>query len=299
MTMARTVAGVTPGRTNRKFLIVALLFGAVTAALFYAVTARGGSSGSTNKAVAGDMSVVVAKVPIQQRTTITLDMLEVKSISASAVIGGAFTNVNDAVGKVTKFPIEVNQQVVSSSVVDVSKPSTVGALSLVVPTGMRAVSIQASQVLAAGGLILPGDYVDIVWTCCDRPVAVKTILTNIQVAAVAQNVVNSGPVAAGTQSGGTGTTGTGANSTDNPTTSGPGQAAPEASTVTLLLTPDQVQIVFLAEQTGKLRADLRGFGDQGATDPGVILFGDPRLIPIDAFQALPNALKPDFVKPGQ
>ena len=35
--MARTVAGATPGRTNRKFLIVALLFGAVTAALFYAV----------------------------------------------------------------------------------------------------------------------------------------------------------------------------------------------------------------------------------------------------------------------
>lgn len=298
--MARTVAGATPGRTNRKFLIVALLFGAVTAALFYAVTARGGSSDSTTKAVAGDTPVVVAKVPIQQRTTITLDMLEVKSISASAVIGGAFTNVNDAIGKVTKFPIEVNQQVVSSSVVDVSKPSTVGALSLVVPTGMRAVSIQASQVLAAGGLILPGDYVDIVWTCCDRPVAVKTILTNIQVAAVAQNVVNSGPVAAGTQNGsGTDTSATSTDGTQNPTTSGPGQAAPEASTVTLLLKPDQVQVVFLAEQTGKLRADLRGFGDQDATDPGVVLFGDPRLIPIDAFKTLPDALKPDFVKPGQ
>ncbi|HYM15447.1 MAG TPA: Flp pilus assembly protein CpaB [Dehalococcoidia bacterium] len=288
--MARTVAGATPGRTNRKFLIVALLFGAVTAALFYAVTARGGGSGSTSTPVAGDTQVVVAKVPIQQRTTITADMLQLKSISTSALVGGAYTSINDAVGKVTKFPIEANQQVVSSAVVDVSKPSTVGALSLVIPAGMRAVSIQASQVSSAGGLILPGDYIDLVWTCCDtRPVAVKTILTNIQVAAVAQSVVNAGPVAAGatTANGQPSTTG-------NPAAAAPGQPVPDASTMTLLLKPDQVQLVALAEQSGKLRVDLRGFGDQDATTPAITLF--PQLIPIDVFKSLPTALQPDFAK---
>lgn len=290
--MARTVAGTAPGRTNRRFLIVALLFGAVTAALFYAVLARNGGSDSGTTAVAGDTNVVVAKVPIQQRTTITLDMLELKSIPNSAVIGGAITSINDAVGKVTKYPIEVNEQVVSSSVVDISKPSTVGALSLVVPTGMRAVSIRASQVSSAGGLVLPGDYVDIIWTCCEgRTVAAKTVLSNVQVAAVAQQVVNSGPVAAGATTGDTTTSGT---NSENPTAGAPGAAIPDAATVTVLLKPDQVQLLFLAESTGELRADLRGFGDQDATDPGVTLF--PQLIPLDLLKTLPDGLQPDFLK---
>jgi len=289
--MARSVAGVAPGRTNRKFLIVALLFGAVTAALFYAVTARGGSSTSTSKASAGDATVVVAKVPIKQRTTITADMLELKSISASAVVGGAYTNVNDAVGKVTKFPIDLNQQIVASAVVDIANPVGAAALADVVPTGRRAMSIQASQVLSAGGLILPGDYIDLVWLCCDKTggqtVAAKTLLRNVQVAAVAQSIVNSGPVNSATPGAGT--------SSDAPVSAGGAQPTPDAVTVTLLLTPQEAQLVFLAEQTGLLRADLRGIGDQEAPDSGVTLFTD--LIPLDAFNNLPAGLKPSFTKP--
>ena len=43
------------------------------------------SSGGTARA--GDQQVVVAQVPIKQRTTITADMLEVKSVPLNAVIG--------------------------------------------------------------------------------------------------------------------------------------------------------------------------------------------------------------------
>ncbi len=290
--MARTVAGATPGRTNRKFLIVALLFGAVTAALFYAVTARGGSSSTSDQAVAGDVSVVVAKVPIQQRTTITLDMLEVKSISSSAVIGGAYTNIGDAVGKVTKFPIEVNQQVVASSVVDLTKPAAGAELALVVPTGKRAMSVKASQVFAAGGLILPGDYVDMIWICCadGQPVISKTLLRNVQVAAVAQNIVDSGPVNPAS------TTGSGAATGDAPAPANTtGTAAPDAVTLTLLLTPQEAQLVFLAEASGSFRASLRGIGDQDTPDSGVTLF-TPNIVSQEDLNGLPDALKPDFLK---
>jgi pilus assembly protein CpaB len=289
--MARTIAGATPGRTNRRFLIVALLFGAVTAALFYAVTARGHSSTANTQIVGPDISVVVAKVPIKQRTTITPDMLELKSISTGAAIGGAFTNVNDAVGKVTKYPIEVNQQVIASAVVDTANPAVDGGLALVVPTGYRAMSIQISQVFAAGGLILPGDYVDLMWTCCDKAggkvVATKTLLPNVQVAAIAQSVINSGPVTSAGKSG-AGTP------SDGPAAADGGQAVPDAATMTLLLTPEQAQLVFLAEQTGTLRAELRGFGDQSTADAGITLF--TQVIPPDALKGLPDALRPDFAR---
>lgn len=289
--MARTVAGATPGRTNRKFLIVALLFGAVTAALFYAITARGGGSGSSTPAV-GDTQVVVAKVPIQQRTTITADMLQLKSISTSALVSGAYTSLNDAVGKVTKFPIEANQQVVSSAVVDISKPSTAGALSLVVPTGMRAVSIQASQVLTAGGLLLPGDYVDVVWECCSGGIQwqangkaqttsaivfTRSVVQNVQVAAVAQSIVPSGPV-------GVATPGAASN---NPVAANTPPQEPNASTITLLVTPEQAGILMMAESTGKLRATLRNPGDTNIVqNQSETQFVSPNLIPPDLMKII-------------
>ncbi len=208
--MARTVAGTTGGRTNRKFLIVAVLFGALTAALFYALTARGGGSSSSSTPAAGDQQVVVAKIPINQRTTITPDMIEVKSVPLNTVISGSFASIDDAVGKVTKYPIEANQQLVGSAVIDTANPVTDAGLALVVPDGKRAFSISASQVLTAGGLLLPGDYVDLVWVCCKNGLewqgngAGKTfntsaivfsrpVVQNAQVAAVAQNIVDAGP----------------------------------------------------------------------------------------------------------
>ena len=139
--MARTVAGTTGGRTNRKFLIVAVLFGALTAALFYALTARGGDSSSSSSPAAGDQQVVVAKIPINQRTTITPDMVEVKSVPLNTVISGSFASIDDAVGKVTKYPIEANQQLVGSAVIDTANPVTDAGLALVVPDGKRAFSI--------------------------------------------------------------------------------------------------------------------------------------------------------------
>jgi len=284
--MARTVAGAAPGRTNRKFLVVAVLFGALTAALFYALTARGSNSTGSGPATAGDVQVVVAKVPIKQRTTITAEMLEVKSIPANAVTGGAFTAAADAIGKVTKYPIETNQQVVSSAVVDTARPVADAALSLVIPNGRRAMSIQTSQVSNAGGLILPGDYVDLVWLCCkDKTVVTKTLLRNVQVAAIAQSLISSGPV---------GSASTPASGSDAPVAADASKPLPDAATMTLILTPVESQQLFLAEQTGTLRAVLRNVGDQDLAEPPPSSFLD--IAPVDLLKSLPDALKPEGFK---
>lgn len=293
--MAQRVVGSAQGRMNRRFLLVAVLLAGLSAALVYAKISSDSGGTSSPNISAGDSQVVVAKVPIKQRTTITPAMLEVKSVRLPLATG-AFTTVQDAVGKVTKFPIEVNQQVVASSVVDTSRPIADAALSYVVPTGRRAMSISASQVANAGGLILPGDWVDIIWGCCsDRAVVTKTLLRNVQVAAVAQSIVSSGPVTNVTANPTPGAPVAPGGST-NPVAADTTQAAPDASTVTLLLTPEEVQILFLAESNGKLRLDLRGPGDQDTPDTGVTIVTQPELLPLEALSGLPDALKPDGYK---
>jgi pilus assembly protein CpaB len=292
--MAQRVAGGAQGRTNRRFLLVAILLAGLSAALVYAKISAGDGGSTSSQVSAGDQQVVVAKVPIKERTTITAAMVEVKSVPLNSVSVGAITDATGAIGKVTKFPLEVNQQLVGSAIIDTSRPVADAALSYVVPTGKRAMSISASQVGNAGGLILPGDWVDIVWTCCsDRPVITKTLLRNIQVAAVAQTIVPSGPV----NNSATPAAGEPANApATNPVAASAAVAVPDATTVTLLLTPQEAQILFLAESNGKLRMDLRGVGDLDTPDTGYTNVTQPELLPLDAVSTLPDALKPEGYK---
>lgn len=290
--MAQRVASGSQGRMNRRFLMVALLLGALSAVLVWAKLSSSDSSTSSSAAV-GNTQVVVARVPILQNTSIVPDMLEVKSISANSRVAGSYGSVSDVVGKVTKFPVETGQQLVTSGVVDIDKPAAGTGLSYVIPTGKRAMSFTTSQVAQAGGLILPGDYVDVIWLCCDKPVISKTILRNIQVAAIAQTIINSGPVASSAKTPASGDAG-GASGSTNPVAAGVAKPEPDAVTATLLLTPEETQQLFLAESNGKLRLELRGVGDQDLKDPPVVLL--PQLIPLDQLQSLPDALKPDAFK---
>lgn len=280
--MARTIAGAAPGRTNRRFLIIAVLLAGLSAALVYAITARD-SGGSESSGSIGSTQVVVARTAIKQRTAISAEMLELKSVPTNAVITGAYVSVNDAIGKVTKFPVEANQQLTQSAVVDTSRPASSDALALVVPTNKRAMSIEASQVNNAGGLILPGDYVDLVWWCCDdNPVITKTIARNVQVVAVAQAIVSSGPVDAEDPSAA-------------PVGAGDEKPEPEADTMTLLVSLEEAQDIFLAEGNGRIRAALRGVGDTELPDPGIAYITD--ILPLEALNVLPDELKPDGYKP--
>lgn len=287
--MAQRAASSSQGRLNRRFLLVAILLAGLSAALVYARIAANDDGSSGGSAAAGDQRVVVARVAIKQRTTITADMLELKNLSTNSVTAGAFVTIEDAVGKVSKFPIEINQQVVSTSVVDTSRPITGAAIAYVVPTGKRAVSIQASQVQTAGGLILPGDWIDMVWTCCsDKLVISKTILKNVQVAAVAQTIVSSGPVSSSTPNAASGA------SDGGPIAADQAAIVPDASTITLLLSPEEVQQILLAEGRGQLRATSRGIGDTTVQDSANTLLTD--ILPESDVALLPEDLKPDGYK---
>lgn len=299
--MARSIAGAAPGRTNRRFLIIALLFAVLSGTLIYAWMSSQGGDGDGGSVSTGSTSVVVAKSPIRQRTEITKEMLELKSVPTNTLISGAFTTVDDVVGKVTKLPLEVNEQVTTASVVATDGTSSAEALSLVVPNGRRGFSITANQVKTAGGLILPGDYVDVVWVCCpagiewggravdgaetstDAVILARTIVQNVQVAAVAQQIVSSGPVASGD--------GTGID--DDPVAAEQGDQEPEAITITLLVSPEQAHVLLMAELTGELRAGLRGIGDSAVVPPTEDYdYITPGLIPAEIWEALRNTFGP-------
>jgi Flp pilus assembly protein CpaB len=126
----------------------------------------------------------------------------------------------------------------------------------------------------------------VVWLCCDNaPIISKTVLKNIQVVAVAQEIVSSGPVGSSTPTGGEST---------NPIAASAAKPDPGAGSVTVLLNPDQVQLLNLAESSGKLRLDLRGPGDTDLPATAPTLFN--QLLPIDDLNGLPNELKPEGYK---
>jgi len=272
--MARTVAGAAPSRTNRRFLIIAVLLGVVSMVLVYAkiaaddTTSGGAASGDTRQ-------VVVAKAEIPANAVITSDKLEIRNVATSAIALDALADPASAVGKVTKYPVAANAQIVASAIIDTERPA--GALSEVIPLGKRAISISASQVGNAGGLVLPGDYVDLVWGCCGgSKIITKTLLGNVQVAAVAQTLVPAAPAS--------GTDAAPVPGADTP-------AVPDAGTVTLLLTPQEAQIVFLAEGQGELRMALRGDGDEAPVNSGSAILTD--ILSPEEIARLPEGLKPE------
>ncbi len=135
------------------------------------------------------------------------------------------------------------------------------------PEGKRAVAVGVTEVIASGGHISPGDYVDViglfeVYAPTDangnptgsgpRDTAGKdqgdkpkvytavTLLQNIQVLAVAQN--DDASLQPGSEK----------KSNGKPD---------QAKSVTLAVTPEQAEKLTLAENIGELRLSLRPFGD--------------------------------------
>jgi pilus assembly protein CpaB len=130
-----------------------------------------------------------------------------------------------------------------------------GFLSAILPSGMRAVAItiDPSGGATAGGFILPNDRVDVIRVYRDeeqtkaRGVEVnvaQTILTNVRVLAIAQSVQEKG--------------------TDKGTVLG--------SSATLELTPEQAELIILAQRTGgagNLHLTLRSMLDAGGKTDSV------------------------------
>jgi pilus assembly protein CpaB len=123
------------------------------------------------------------------------------------------------------------------------KGPTAGLMSTMLSSGMRAVAINidAQGATTAGGFVLPNDRVDVVRTYRDDDatkangsdvVVTQTLLSNVRVLAIGQNVQNKN-----------------------------GEAVVVGSNATLELDPKQAELVILAQRTGQLSLTLRAMVD--------------------------------------
>ncbi len=258
--MTQSITSGSLSRVNRRFLFLALILAGLSAVLIYtAISRSSGSSGGG--AAAAVVPVVVAKAAIPSGTTITAQMLDVRLVSQNAIAADAFTTVESVVGETVRFPIAANEQVLLSKII--SAPAIgAGPVSYVVEEGHRARAIRTQPVIGAGGLAVEGDYVDVYWVPNDSPEDVLGALLigeDIEVLAVDQTVIQIPPTAPGLQEEG----GEGA-----ATASGGGRIQgldgvpiPTAITVTLMVTPEEVERIFCGEIAGELRLAVRAFGD--------------------------------------
>jgi len=266
--MARSGAGGPAGRINRRFLMLALVSAALSAMLVYVAISRAGGGGKESD-TSTTAAVVVAAVDIPARTQITEEMVKVRDVPVDVKPEASYGSVDEVIGKASRFPISIDEEVTSSKVVSLDGVQGTDSIAFVIPKDMRAISINADQVLSAGGLVLPGDYVDIIGVFNvknadgteEEAYLVRTVLQNVEVLAVAQTISDVPPPAEdGTQAAATGSTeaqrARGSEADPNP----------EATTLTILVQPEQAEWLFLAEANGTLRAVVRGFGDSGSTE---------------------------------
>ncbi len=107
------------------------------------------------------VAVVTAKQDIFQDSLVTADSLEVTSFPADFAPAGAFSTVDDVVGKYAKGFIPKGQIVVAGQL-DLAKASP--NLSDRIPAGMVVSWLPMPDVLVSQGALHPGDRVDILLT---------------------------------------------------------------------------------------------------------------------------------------
>jgi pilus assembly protein CpaB len=251
------------GRVNRRFLLLALILAGLSAVLAYTALSSSGGDGSTTT---DQIQIVVAKVPIPASTRITAEMVELADFPESRVSAQSLQDLNLVIGQVTRYELVPQEAIFSSKLVNTSVAAGNSALSYVVETGQRGMAISVAAVTQAGGLLLPGDHVDVLWVpekVDEDLVGAGLIAENVEVLAVQQTIVDLPASAPGVQN----PEATPVAATDDRVRASDAPAIPEAATVTLLLTPDQAARVFCAEAGGgAIRLAVRAFGDDSPSN---------------------------------
>lgn len=193
---------------------------------------------------------LIAAEPRRNRLVVAARDLEVGSIvSASdvrlvdwpgdALPPGYASSPSEVLGRGVITAIRVNEPLLGSKLAD---KEAGGGLSIVIPEGMRAMSVRVDDVTAVAGFVGPGKRVDVLVTVDGRgneSSFTRVVLQNISVLAAGQQVqdLNGRPQT--------------------------------VSVMTLLVTPEQAEVLALASVEGRIQLALRNTLDTSEiTTPG-------------------------------
>jgi pilus assembly protein CpaB len=229
-------------RLDRRTLII--LIGAVVVALIASILFAAFSRPPGPPPVATTRTVVVANQDIPANTMLTAAMLsaQLRPIAGMAPDAVNASQANEVIGATTLGPIAADSPVTLSRV---GHPSQLG-LSATLRVGERAIAIPIDRVKAVDGLIEPGDRVDVIAIVplrgTEGPIA-NTILRDIKVLAVGSTIA--APAA----------------------NASPMPGADGAATATLDVTPQQADLLAVADANSQLRLALRSPNEPANSQP--------------------------------
>lgn len=181
--------------------------------------------------------VVRARATIPMAAEITNDMVEVVRVPKAFVPKDAFGKKEDVVGRVTGVIVTKDLPITANLL---APKGTTPGMEARIPPGYRAVAVKIDESSGVAFLVKPGSRVDVVAVMTsqggrDSETVSKTILENIEVAAVGQEL---------------------GNNTD--------KASVATKSVTLLLKPEDVPTLHLAAQKGKILLAMRNQVDMSS-----------------------------------
>ncbi|HXM89070.1 MAG TPA: Flp pilus assembly protein CpaB, partial [Candidatus Acidoferrum sp.] len=213
------------------FVILAGM-GAILAAIvvFSALNKR---ESEVQRAMARTIEVVVASNDIPVGTKLAPASVKLVRWSRDSLPQGVFTDPQTVAGSFAKSEFVANEPIVASKLF--MGQTTSGVMPLMIPAGMRAMSVPVDEVSDIAGFVAPHTRVDILvavaGTGPGEPSFSRIVLQNIEVLAVAQEIEHV-------------------------------KDQPEVvKVVTLLVTPPDAEKLTLASREGLLRLAMRNYSD--------------------------------------
>ncbi len=211
--------------------------------------------------------IVAAKEVLRAGTQLTADNLVLIDWPVTIPLQNAYTKIEDVVGRPLIFPVVANQPILENVLAQAG--SGLG-LTVRIPEGMRAVSVQSNDIVGVAGFLYPGSHVDVLVTyrAPDDPIPVtRTVLQNVEVLSAGKKIEPD-----------------------------PQEKPETVNVVTVLLNPVDSEKLVLATSQGEIRFVLRNGIDTGTSPtPGVDLAeltGNPK--PVKKDVKIAKVRKPDF-----
>ena len=215
------------------FVLLAGLAAMVAAVLVY--SALKNADNAAKKAQKQSVSIIVAANDLPLGTKIDQSELKKSLWPSDSVPEGAFTDPKQVIGSYVKNSFVANEPIVAPKLFIGEK--TAGVMPLLIPFGMRAVSVPVDEVSDIAGFVQPHTRVDVLVALSStggggesKPLS-KIVLQNVEVLAVAQEIEKK---------------------KDEPDV---------VKTVTLLVSPQEAERLELASHEGTLRLAMRNYND--------------------------------------
>lgn len=198
------------------------------------------------------VTYLVAAHPVSPGTLARTEDFTLRSVAPDQLPPGAIVDTDEARatlrGSLVRRYLDTGMPLLAT---DLMRPRERGFLAAVLAPGTRAVSIGVDPVTGVAGLIWPGDHVDVILTQeleasdqrTSRLVTSETVLTNVRVIAVDQDIAQGAP-------------------------SNGNAAGRLASTVTIQATTDQAERLAVATRLGRLSLAIRAVSDDERMEGG-------------------------------